>query len=280
MINKKTLQKKAINNILKDNFRKALSIQFSLGGFSFCIFNLITKEIQHFTVYTFDDEIKTPELLLQKIESLFDQNTILNQSFEKVTVIHQNNLSTLVPVSLFDENELRSYLDYNIKTLSNDYIAFDNLKHQEINNVYVPYINVNNFFFQKFGEFEYKHHATVLIDKLILFTKNNKSKQCFVNVTNNNYDLVIIENSKLLLYNTFSFNTKEDFIYYILFTAEQLELNPEEFPLTFIGDIEKESELYHITYQYIRNISFLNTEHSVFINEEDFSNHSNYITLP
>ena len=58
------------------------------------------------------------------------------------------------------------------------------------------------------------------------------------------------------MYNCFEFKTKEDFIYYILFTAEQLHLNPEEFELILLGDIEKESELYTILYQYIRTIKF------------------------
>ena len=281
MIKQKILQKKTINNIIKDNFRKALSIQFSLGGFSFCISNLITKEIQHFTVFSFDEIIDTPETLLQQIEKLYNENLIvLNQEFEQVIVIHQNNLSTLVPTPLFNEDELSLYLDYNIKTLANDFIAFDSLSQLEIKNVYIPYVNINNFFFQKFGEFEYKHSATVLIDKLILHSKNNSAKQCFVNVTNNNFDIVIIENSNLLFYNTFTFTSKEDFIYYILFTAEQLKLNPEEFQLFFIGDIEEESELYHITYQYIRNVNFLETGNTVFNKEQNFSNHSNYLTLP
>ncbi len=280
MIKKIILQKKTINNIIKDTFRKALSIQFSLGGFSFCISNLITKEVQHFTVYSFDEIIATPEALLNEIEKLVSENAILNQEFEKVTIIHQNNLSTLVPSPLFNEDELNSYLDYNIKTLANDFIAFDSLSQLDIKNVYIPYVNINNFFFQKFGEFEYKHHATVLIDKLILHSKNNTSKQCFVNVTNNTFDIVVIENSKLLFYNTFTFHTKEDFIYYILFSAEQLELNPEDFILTFIGDIEEASELYHITYQYVRNVHFLQTENTVFNQEEDFSNHANFISLP
>ncbi len=274
------MQKKTINHIIKDNYKKELSIQFSLGGFSFCIFNLITKEIQHFTAYTFESSIATPELLLSKIEELFNQNSILNQEFENITIIHQNNLSTLVPSTLFKEEELKLYLDYNIKTLSNDFIAFDNLSQLEIKNVYIPYININNFFFQKFGEFEYKHHSTVLIDKLILHAKNNIEKQFFVNVTASNFDIVVIENSKLLFYNSFSFNTKEDFIYYILFTAEQLKLNPEDFLLSFIGDIEKDSEIYQITYQYVRNVSFINLDIPFFNEDNDISNHSNYTILP
>lgn len=277
---KTIVQKKTINNIVKDNYRKALSIQFSLGGFSFCISNLETKEVQHFTAYTFDIIYTTPEALLTKIEALYNENPLFKQEFESITIIHQNNLSTLVPTPLFDENELTVYLDYNIKTLANDYAAFDSLDQLDIKNVYIPYININNFFFQKFGEFEYKHHATVLIDKLILHSKNNSEKQFYVNVTNNNFDIVVIENSKLLFYNTFSFKSKEDFIYYILFTSEQLQLNPEELLLYFIGDIEEESELYHITYQYIRNVSFIKIDNSFFENEKDISNHTNYITTP
>lgn len=277
---KMIVQKKTINNILKDTFRKALSIQFSLGGFSFCISNLETKELQHFTGYTFDVNCVSPEALLSEIEILYDENSLLKQKFERITIIHQNNLSTLVPAPLFDENELKIYLDYNIKTLANDYAAFDNLNQVDIKNVYIPYVNINNFFFQKFGEFEYKHHATVLIDKLILHSKNNVEKHFFVHITNNNFDIVVVENSKLLFYNSFSFSTKEDFIYYILFTAEQLQLNPEELLLFFIGDIEEESELYHIAYQYIRNVDFIKIDNSFFDTEKDISNHTNYITTP
>jgi hypothetical protein len=280
MIKKKLLQKKTINKIIKDNYKKEISIQFSLDGFSFSICNSITKELQHFTTHIFDNSIATPELLLSKIEELFNQYSILKQDFETVKIIHQNNLSTLVPATLFKEEELQLYLDYNIKTLSNDFIAFDNLSQLEIKNVYVPYININNYFFQQFGEFEYKHHSTVLIDKLILYCKNNTEKQFFVNVTASNFDIVVIENSKLLFYNSFSFNTKEDFIYYILFTAEQLKLNPEKFLLYFIGDIEKNSEIYDITYQYVRNVDFIKLEIPFFDEDNDISNHSHYTTLP
>ena len=274
------MQKKTINKIVKDTYRKFLSIQFSLDGFSFCISNITTKEIHNFGTYTFDTSLSNLSLLLTKIESLIIENKLFNQEFESVLVIHQNNLSTLVPSPLFDEKEIKTYLDYNIKTLVSDFIAFDTLAQLDIKNVYIPYVNLNNFFFQQFGEFEYKHHATVLIDKLILHCKNNSKKQFFVNVTVKHIDIVVIENSALLFYNSFPFQTKEDFIYYILFTAEQLQLNPEELLLQFIGAIEQDSELYKITYQYIRNIDFLKLENTFFDDDEDISNYSHYITIP
>lgn len=274
------MQKRIINRIAKDYKRKHLSIQFSLDGFSFCTSNIDTKEIQNFGAYTFEQTIATPELLLSEIEKIVIENTIFSQDFEAITIIHQNSLSTLVPSLLFNENELKTYLDYNIKTLTTDFIVFDNLSHLEINNVYVPYVNINNFFFQQFGEFEYKHYTTILIDKLVLHTKDNNEKTCYVYVSNNSLDIVVLEDSKLVFYNSFSFTSKEDFIYYILFTAEQLELNPEELQLKFIGEIEENSEIYKITYQYIRNVSFLNLDIDFFNDDEDLSNHSHYITIP
>ena len=277
---KQIVQRKTINKIIKDNYRKHLSIQFSLDGLSFCISNLITKEIQNLGSYTFDKTMATPKLLLNKIESLILENNLFEQEFESITAIHQNNLSTLVPSPLFNENELNLYLDYNIKTLTTDFIAFDNLSQLEIKNVYIPYVNINNFLFQKFGEFEYKHHATILIDKLILHSKNKSSKQFFVNVSKHNLDIAVIANSKLIFYNSFLFYTKEDFIYYILFTAEQLQLNPENFLLYFIGRIEPDCELYKITYKYVRNVNFLSIETTFFDNDSDVLSYSHYIIIP
>ena len=66
----KTIVQKTINNIIKENYRKEISIQFSLDGFSFCICNSETKELQHFTTHTFENSVTTPELLVSKIEEL------------------------------------------------------------------------------------------------------------------------------------------------------------------------------------------------------------------
>jgi len=117
-----------------------------------------------------------------------------------------------------------------------------------------------------------------LIEKLVNQYKNFDDDFCFVNVTGSSFEIVVTKNKKLELYNCFDFKTKEDFIYYILFTAEQLNLNPEEFELILLGDIEKESELYTILYQYIRNIKFYypTKTHAIL---EGVSSHSHFSLL-
>jgi len=233
-----------------------LSIQLSLDGFSFCIYHKIQEEIGVFAVYEFDNNAISPIKHLKLIEELFNQENLLQRKYNSVSVTHQNNLVTQVPKPFFDKNSLTYYLQNTVKVLENDFISYDEINNSEIVNVYIPFVNINNFLIDKFGSFVFKHSSTILIEKLLNSYKNVEDEFCFVNVSKSNFEIVVLKNKKLVLFNTFSFKTKEDFIYYILFTAEQLNLNPEKFKLVLLGDIEKESELYTILYQYIRNIKF------------------------
>ncbi len=274
---KRLLRKSKKSSVITQN--KNLSIQFSLDGFSFCISNSDTKKIIIFTQYIFERPLNSPELLLEKIITFFSTDKDLQQDFISVSAIHQNNLSTLVPSDYFDRTNLDSYLKYTVKSLSTDFITYDSLESADTNTVYIPYVNINNYLFQNFGEFEYKHHSTVLIDKLLNFSKENSETQFFVNVSSNQLDIVVCQQNNLIFYNSFAYFTKEDFIYYILFTAEQLHMDPNKFQLTFTGNIEKSSELYNITYNYVRNIHFIKPIFNFFTDSEEFSNHSNFILV-
>lgn len=274
---KQKVQKKSSKISLEKTKDIELSIQFNLDGFSFCVLDSTQKKGLYFTQYLFEQTLNSPEDLLKKIQSIFKTDDILQREYTSVTAIHQNDLSTLVPNAYFNENTLANYLNYNIRTLKTDFITFDDVTALEAKNVYIPYVNINNYLFQNFGEFEYKHHKTILLEKLLKLDNNN-SKTMYVDVCKSTFDIVIIENKELLFSNSFTFDTKEDFIYYILFTAEQNQLNTEEFNLYFTGEITLESEIYKITYTYIKNVFFLKSDNAIF-KDLDIENHSNYILL-
>jgi hypothetical protein len=69
--------------------------------------------------------------------------------------------------------------------------------------------------------------------------------------------VMITEKQKLLFYNSFSYATPEDFLYYLLYTYQQLKLDTETVPVNMLGEIVKESVLYELIYKYIRNINFM-----------------------
>ena len=176
---------------------------------------------------------------------------------------------------MFDETNLIDYIKFNSKILKTDFITYDQLKVADIMIVYVPLVNINNFIFDRFGSFEYKHSATILINRVLTLEKNTKNPKMYLNIEVNHFEIVVVENNLLKFYNRFEYLTKEDFIYYLLFTAEQLQLNPEEFPLVLMGAITEADELYQIAYKYIRDVSLLHS--NSMLHSKDSS--SKYFTL-
>ena len=273
---KQIVKKKTINKNIEVTSKRKLSIQFSLDGFSFCTTNT-HNEVIEFSSYTFSKTKNSPELVLEKLQDIFKKEKSLQYDFETVTVIHQNNLNTLVPNEYFKEEALKSYLKYSIKTIATDLITFDELDFMNSKNVYIPYVNINNFLFQNFGEFEYKHYSSVLLEKLFSIATNDIC--CYIHVSKSTFDIVIIKNSNLQFFNIFEYKTKEDFMYYVLFTLEQLDLSTEETLVSILGDMEEDSDLFRLMYTYIRNIDFLSSKNAVFNNQKEISKHSNFILL-
>jgi len=234
-----------------------LSIQFSLGGFSFCILDKDSKTFTTLHEYTFQENNNSPQKLLENIAKVFKEEELLQKKYHSVNVSHVNELSTLVPKPLFDEKKLNNYVNFNTKVYASDYLVYDEIKNHDIVSVYIPYANINNFLLDQYKEFDFKHYSNILIDSLLSIYKYSLVPHMFAHINNNHFELVVIANKKLQLYNTFEFSTKEDFIYYVLFTAEQLKLNPEKFELVLLGNIEKDDEFYKIAYTYVRNVSLL-----------------------
>ncbi len=237
-----------------------------MSGLSFCVLNSSTQSIVFYKSFLFDKK-RNPNDVLDKLTHQFNSESSLKQVFKSVTVIHENELSTLVPKSLFNEGHLADYLKFNSKILRSDFITFDEITTNESVNVYIPYVNINNYLYDIFGEFEFKHFSTIVLETILSLEKNALATKMYAHITNTHFEIIVTKKGQLQLYNTFDYSTKEDFIYYLLFTAEQLELNPEKFPLVLLGSITNEDELYKIAYTYIRNVSILETNTKIAVGD-------------
>lgn len=241
-----------ITNSTKE-FHK-LSIQVSLNGLSFCIVDTINTTVLDSASIVFEKE-RSPYGLQKGLVALFEKHHIPQKQFSEVIVVHRNKLFSLVPKPLFEEEEMANYLKFNTKILANDHIAYDELEGYDMINVYVPFVNVNNYIYDLFGSFVFKHSGTVMIESLLTGQQNNKNAVCYVHVAHKQMEVTILAQKKLVLYNSFDFTAKEDFIYYILFMFEQLDLDTESTKLKLFGDVEEDDIIYDICYTYIKHVS-------------------------
>ena len=241
------------------NQPKRLSVQITLTGLSFLIASG-DGEVLFFTEKNFDTT-HTPEELLFELRSIVADHDVLREAFEAVSLIYTTLNYSLVPTSLFDENKASEYLKFNTKILSNDFISHDEIDGQNAVVVYVPLVNINNFMFEQYGSFEYYHSSTILVQNFLNAEKHARDSKVYLHLLKEQVDCIIFNKGKLVLCNSYSYKTPEDFIYYVLFCFEQLKLNPETVTAILCGDISEESEIYHILYTYVREVNFL--EHSL-----------------
>lgn len=243
-----------------------------MNGLSFLIKNP-ESETPVFFIEKILDHSTTPEELLMDIETIMFKNDSLNEAFSEVSVIYSTPIYSLVPASLFDETKASEYLKFNSKILANDYMAHDIIENQDIVVVYVPFMNINNFFFEKYGSFSYYHSTTILL-KTILEKEKYTLPKMYLHFQKNSFDCIILKNGELQLCNSYTYKTPEDFIYYSLFCMEQLNLNPENLTVLLFGEIEKDDDNFKIAYTYIRNLEFLDSNFSIkTLNDDRPHNH-------
>lgn len=185
------------------------------------------------------------------------RNQWLKNSLKSVRIIVENNRSTLIPPALFEESEKNTYLNFSVEPEAEENVLFDRLTRLEIVNIFA----VNNTLHDQITGFfpgaKVCHLSSVLIEGIWMNFKNLiTDKRIFIFVREEAFNMMIFEKKQLVYSNAFHFRTPEDFIYYVIFVMEQLNLNPEEIPVTLLGNISTNSAHFDLIYKYVRNVDF------------------------
>jgi len=207
------------------------------------------EKYQFENTYNFD-------LAAELLEQLFKESDLIGHAYHSVICSISNNLSTLIPSALFENDRKKMYLGFNTSLQGNEAILVDEIRSLDSKNVFAVPFSVKSKLDAQFSNIRYHHSSSPLIDSLVTDHKNKDGKRLFVHVQQTHFEVVVIDNRSLLFYNTFNHFSPEDFIYYLLFVCEQLQLNPETVETFLLGDIEKDTPLYTMAHRYIRRLKF------------------------
>ena len=243
------------NNILQN---KSFSIHFFNNGFSFCT----DDNIDYFSHPTDTTEFEN------SIRNFLKNNP---KNFEYFSIIFFQQPSTLVPKIFFDKNRLDDYLSFYYKKHEAEIIIYDELKKEYNTNVYSIPRKLYNVIEKLDVDFNVFHYTSILIKKILNLCSTEKfSKQLFVHLHFDAMDIFLVENNKLVFYNSFVIKNEDDFMYYLFFVVEQFDLGPNDFEIQFLGRIDAFESYYDIVKNYHYYITFSNDNMSTKI---DFSKH-------
>ena len=159
----------------------------------------------------------------------------------------------LVPAAVYQDDDKDKYLDF---------LGLND----ETSNVRADYIESADAYLvyhTKAEDKDFRHPLGILLEKLIKENlERTETTRIYLNINDNNYDMIVLKGAGLLFVNNFHFKTKEDFLYFLLFAIEQLHLDAGSVPVYFLGMIEEQSAIVEITSRYMRDIRFMGKDYN------------------
>lgn len=232
-----------------------LIMRLSVDSVVIAVNDTLKNKYIAFESFTFQN-VYSFELVNELLDELLKKSKIIKHKYKRMICILVNDSATIVPKAIYEDDKKKLYLKFNTSVNDDDLILTDELKSLDGKNIFSINIAIQAKLNSLNNNIQYHHSSTILIETLLKQNKNKTGKKLIVHMQLSHFQIIVIEDKNLLFYNTFNHHSAEDFIYYLLFVCEQLQLNPENIELTFIGEIEKNSNIYSITQKYIRHIQF------------------------
>lgn len=225
---------------------KHLSILISKGGFSFCVFK--QGKLYHAESFPIDETIiKTDE-----INGVLDKNLYLNQSYEKVFVSILDERFNLVPSEIFYElNDIAHWISFNTKIEDTDELYFEVLPNLSTHICYAFSPAIVSALINKFTEVTIKNASKVFLKSI---SKDNEGRKLFVVKHLSEMQIAVLNGNKLEYYNFFTYKNKDEFMYYLLNTIKQLDLDPETIEVYYFGDMKQDELLLKMMMNFIRHV--------------------------
>ena len=226
--------------------RYHLSIQLGIHHFSYCLLNT--------TTFTYDYAKKYPlaskDNTATEITEIINNDAILKAEFSSQSVAFVNFPSTLVPSKLYKKEEAETLLAFNTKV--NGTVLADNIFSQKAHLIYSVPESILTIVSNFFPKAKYKSQESILIQQYSQL--NTEKKKAYLYLNEQKVGITIFDGDKLIFNNSFKYTSKEDLLYYVLFSFEQLKLSPDSIEVTVFGTIEDTDESFSLMYKYIRNI--------------------------
>ncbi|MDC0249746.1 DUF3822 family protein [Flavobacteriales bacterium] len=238
------LQSESFNIALSSNYH--LSIQIGITHFSYCLLNTNTFSYEYVRKYS----ISSLEDNAGELSEIITNDAIIRTKFSSESVAFLNPPSTLVPTTLYKKEDAEELLSFN--TEIHGKVLVDNILSQGAHLIYSVPKKIIDIISNFFPNAKQKAQETILIQQYSQL--NTNEDKAYVYLNEKKAGITIFKRNKLIFNNTFEYLTKEDLLYFVLFSLEQLKLSPEHIEVILFGTIEEEDEFFNLLYEYIRNI--------------------------
>jgi hypothetical protein len=192
----------------------------------------------------FTGKLQLAGQLLDKLREIIEGKPVLKAPFREVHIIWGGLNYTLLPEALVKKENSAEYLRFANTIHAGDEAHPDNISCIRAVDIYsIPSILLE-YYRQMWPSHRLHHYMACFADGHLARLKRSEGPvSVFLNISLQSFDLLIVEEGRLIYCNTFEYRTTAELIYYALYTFRQLKINMEKCRLRLSGEVEKDSEI-------------------------------------
>jgi hypothetical protein len=229
------------SNISLEQTHYQLFLQISNKSLSYSFFDKQGRKFVGLKHYKFEN--KTEADLKKTIQNILTDDELLLNEFEKVIIQFESIKTMLVPASLFDSKKLKSYLKYHHDISDADQIGYTELKKAGAFVIFSYPIFIDEIFRKHFENVSFTHHSVPFINNVFLTQQTDVNTYFHVHFANDFFDVLLMNNNNIKLYNSFSYKKYTDVIYFLSNIINVHSLTPEVVKIIISGEIARSSEI-------------------------------------
>jgi len=192
----------------------------------------------------------------EQVEAIISGDKLLQRKYPSVVVGVDSIYHTLVPEALYDAGKVSDYLGFNFNLPADHFCFADYIDEYKAYNLSALPNAVKDMVLNSYNKAAIVHHSTSILNASYHLSQLPHPSRLFLYIRSKFIDIVLYEENKVLLYNSFHYINKEDILFYTLYVIEQFSLQPGKVLLCPGGMIEGSSESYQLLAKYFEHIDF------------------------
>jgi hypothetical protein len=217
-------------------------------------FNTAKDQLHSLYEFTYRHDMDMEEYF-QSLRDVFEKEEVFQKPHRREIFAFDHPYSTLVPEDIFEEKSMRDYLSLSFDLPGEQLVMSGQVKGTGLRNVFCVPTAGSGSILSRFPVAGIHHLATPLLSGLFHTLHRYPGEDTvFCHLRQDILDLAIFSSGRLRYYNSFSYNNKEEFVYYILFVLEQLSMTSSSQQVIVMGEVEKRSEFLEYSRPYLGGI--------------------------
>jgi|GEM_PF-1192941 len=235
---------KTFDNPISFDSSKRYNLTFEIGNGTMTYVILDIDENKYIALKHVNFNSSPENEYKEIIKKLIDEDSNLSYNFQSTIFQYRSFRAMLVPETLFDSNNLKSFLKFHHDIEDKDHIRFIELKPAEAFVIFAVPVPIEEIICLKFPHLIFAHPTVPFIYNALVNRDKNESLPCIhVNFAIDFFDILIIRNNKIQLYNSFFYKKYTDVLYFIVNILNLFSIKPDNTKVYISGDIEEKSEL-------------------------------------